>query len=128
MDRHINHHLHPIAEEITPIDHQILHNGGSSSKIERLPSRLQQSKNQRPADAQQEIEDLAYENSYLRAELMWTQESRQALLEFHEETFKLFRMMEEALVEIRVRLERSDERYLKLWGIEERKSVNGGRF
>lgn len=60
--------LDPILEEITPIDHEILRQGGTSSNIERLPSRLRQSKRS-SSDLGQQIEDLVYEVSYLKAEL-----------------------------------------------------------
>ncbi|OJJ83549.1 uncharacterized protein ASPGLDRAFT_48096, partial [Aspergillus glaucus CBS 516.65] len=58
--------LEPISEEVSPTDHEILRYGGTSSSLERLPSRLQQSK-RASTDLRQQLEELAYEASYLRA-------------------------------------------------------------
>ena len=89
--------LEPISEEITPTDHKVRGYGGTTSTIERLPSRLQQLKRS-STDLHQQLEDLAYEISYLRAELQWQRESRQVLLRFQEQMFRMFHTMEEALV------------------------------
>lgn len=109
--------LYPIEEEITPVDHQILRAGGSSSKLERLPSRLQQSKQQRSIGLREEIEELAYENSYLKAELAWNQETRRALMDFHEKIFEATAMIRESLVQVNHRLRECEDRYLEMWGI-----------
>jgi chromosome segregation ATPase len=119
--------LYPIEEEITPLEHQILLAGGSSSKLERLPSRLKQWKDQRSTSLREEIEELAYENSYLKAELAWNQEARRALMEFHEKTFEAATMIRESLIEVNHRLRESEDRYLELWGVppEQRRSEMG---
>ncbi|KAH8691906.1 hypothetical protein BGW36DRAFT_431148 [Talaromyces proteolyticus] len=109
--------LYPIEEEITPLDHQILRAGGSSSNLERLPSRLQQSKHQRSTSLREEIEELAYENSYLKAELAWNQEARRALMELHEKTFEAATMIRESLIRVNDRLRQCEDRYLELWGV-----------
>lgn len=106
--------LDPISEEISPADHEILRRGGTSSNLERLPSRLQQSK-QLSMDLRQQLEELAFEASYLKAELQWQKESKQALLHFQEDIFHVFHLLEDALVQATTRLRDSEQRYLRLW-------------
>ncbi|KAL5047305.1 hypothetical protein BDW71DRAFT_206436 [Aspergillus fruticulosus] len=117
--------LYSIPEEITPQDHQILCNGGTSSNLERLPSRLQQSKAS-TTSYKNEIEDLAYEISYLKAELSWNTESKQALLQFQEEMYMVFYKIDNALAQLRARLQGAEQRYLSLWGVEATQDNNGG--
>ncbi|GFF59606.1 hypothetical protein IFM62136_04246 [Aspergillus lentulus] len=117
---HQHHSLYSIAEEITPQDHEILLHGGTSSNIERLPSRLQMKKTQPPRSMKKQIEDLAYEVSYLKAELAWHAESKRALLQLQEQMYHLFYKMEDALVKVNTRLQEAEQRYLSLWGIKGR--------
>ena len=119
--------LIPISEEITPVDHEILRHGGTSSNIERLPSRLKQSKRS-STDLRQQIEELVYETSYLRAELQWQKESRQTLLQFQERMFQLFHMMEDALAQATSKLQESERRYLNVWTLDTTKMNSGGMF
>lgn len=119
MEHHQQTPLYPIAEEITPQDHHILRNGGTSSSIERLPSRLRQSKPP-PRSLKKQVEDMAYEVSYLKAELLWHAETKQALLQFQDQVYDIFNKMEDALVQINVRLRDAENRYLGIWGL------NGG--
>jgi uncharacterized protein YukE len=109
--------LYSIAEEVTPQDHQILRHGGTSSTIERLPSRLQRSKRS-SIELRQQIEDLTYEVSYLKGELSWHQESKKALFQLQEEMYQLFHKMEDALVQVSTKLRESEEHYLSLWGLD----------
>ncbi|BAE61481.1 unnamed protein product [Aspergillus oryzae RIB40] len=117
MDSYTCHVLYPIEEEITPQDHLILQNGGTSSNIERLQSRLQQSKLP-PRSLKKRVEDLAYENSYLKAELAWHTETKHALLQFREEMYTMFHRMEDALVELKNCLRNAESRYLSFWGLD----------
>jgi hypothetical protein len=64
-----------------------------------------------------ELEELAYENSYLKAELAWHQETRQVLLQLQEKTFEAMSVLRGALIETNSRLRQCEERYLELWGI-----------
>jgi hypothetical protein len=68
MSRYPNERLEPISKEITPIDYQVLCLGGTSSNLERLPSRLQRAKRS-SLDLKTRIEEFVYEMSYLKAEL-----------------------------------------------------------
>ncbi|KAB8227268.1 hypothetical protein BDV23DRAFT_175060 [Aspergillus alliaceus] len=125
MNRHYARRpLYAIEEEVTPQDHEILRHGGTSSNIERLPSRLQQSKMQ-PRSLRKQVEDLAYEVSYLKAELSWHSETKQALLQFQEQMYGLFHNMEDALVQVNIRLRNAEQRYLSLWGLEDCDSRSG---
>lgn len=125
MAKYFNqHNLEPISEEITPTDHEILRHGGTSSNIERLPSRIQRSKLSSP-NYRQKIEDLAYEVSYLKAEVQWQKENKQIFLQFHQRMFELFRAMEDALTQTCMRMEESEKRYLDLWDIEEPSPAGG---
>jgi hypothetical protein len=107
--------LQKISEEITPTDHQVLCRGGTSSSIERLRSRIQQSKGSSP-DLRQQIVDLAYESSYLKAELQWQRESRQIFLKFQQKMLQIFGMMEDELAQSTDRLQEAHSRYLSIWG------------
>lgn len=108
--------LETISEEITPTDHHILCGGGTSSCIERLPSRIQQYKKMTPSSRQQ-IEDLTYEISYLRAELQWQRESREIFLRFQRKMFDIFGMMEDELAQSTTRLDEARSNYLGLWDL-----------
>ena len=120
--------LYTVTEELSPLDHQVLLNGGTSSRIERLPSRNRQSKlRQRSSSYYQEdqIVELAYETSYLRAQLAFNEESRQALLELRNKMTVILGMIDTALAEVSERLREADQNYLKLFGIDAPKRESG---
>lgn len=106
--------LKPISEEITPTDHYILCCGGTTSNLERLPSRLQRSKRLSP-DLETQMEEYAYEMSYLKAELHWHKETKQILLQLQQKMLEIFRAMEDALSQTTARLHESERCYLSLW-------------
>ena len=123
MEGHQHHLLYPIREEITPQDHQILCSCGTSSNIECLPSRLQQSK--APLESKRRhIENLTYEIGYLKAELAWQKESKRALLQLQDQMYEMFHKMEDALVEVNIRLQEAEERYLGFWGLSAHVGAN----
>lgn len=64
-----------------------------------------------------QIEELAYEVSYLKAEVSWHSESKQAFLQFQEQMYQLFHKMEDALAEVNIRLQEAEQRYLGFWGL-----------
>lgn len=118
--------LEPIAEELTPADHHVLCCGGTSSSLELLQSRLQKSKRASP-DLRKQIEELAYEASYLRAELKWHKETKQIFLDLQERMHAIFQTMEDTLARATARIYESERRYFQLWeadGVGE----DGGRF
>jgi hypothetical protein len=116
MDQYSPTSLYPIAEEVTPQDHQIFCHGGTTSNIERLPSSLRRSKVPTKSMKKQ-IEDLAYEVSYLKAEVSWHSETKQVLLQFHDQIYQIFHKVEDALAQVNARLEAAEQRYLGLWGL-----------
>ena len=110
------------------MDHQILNSGGSSSKIERLTSRLRDSKRRRYQESYNEIEDMAFENSSLRAELVWVTQARDALLEFRQKIYRMFTSMEDVLADVEVKLNQAEEEYLKSWGLGPQRRASGAQF
>lgn len=101
-----------ISEEITPLDHQVLYSGGTSSQIERLPSRLQQSKSVPSKQPQTQVKELMYEVKYLEGELALNEDSREALLRFQEKIFKVFSVIEDASADAKIRVGQSEQRYV----------------
>lgn len=120
-------YLPTISEEVTPLDHQVYLNGGTTSTLERLPSRLQRQK-QRSSSiyVDDRVEELIYENSYLQAELSLHKEYRHVLLNLKSKVTFVVGMMEEVLDEADKQLRRADENYLELCGIRDQK--NCGQF
>ena len=93
----------------------------------KLPSRLQQSK-QASTDARQQLEELMYEDSYLQAELQWQKGSKQAMIHFWEEIFQTFHFLENALIQVTMRLHDSEQQYLSLSGFSSVGHNQGGWF
>ena len=91
----------------------------------KLPSRLQQSK-QASTDARQQLEELMYEVSYLQAELQWQKGSKQAMIHFWEEIFQTFHFLENALIQVTMRLHDSEQQYLSLSGFSSVGHNQGG--
>ncbi|EER41747.1 conserved hypothetical protein [Histoplasma capsulatum H143] len=118
--------LPSIPEEISPLDHQILLHGGTTSHLERLPSRVQKAKHRSSSCyVEDQILDLTFENSYLRAELSLHEEYRHALMNLKSIVIYVSGMMEEMLSETTQQLNEADKNYLKLHGITEEKRESG---
>ncbi|KAJ5600710.1 hypothetical protein N7450_001777 [Penicillium hetheringtonii] len=126
MSRYSNQRLEPISEEITPADHQVLCLGGTSSNLEKLPSRLQRAKRSSP-DFKARMEEFAYEMSYLRAELQWHKETKQILLQLQESMYAIFNSLEDALCRATARLHESEQEYLNFWQMDS-EHKDGGYF
>lgn len=114
MSRYSYQRLEPISEEITPADHQVFCLGGTSSNLERLPSRLQRAKLSSP-DSKARMLESAYEMSYLRAELQWHKETKHILLQLQESMYEIINSLEDALSRATARLHESEQQYLELW-------------
>ncbi|QSS66490.1 hypothetical protein I7I51_07347 [Histoplasma capsulatum] len=105
--------------EISPLDHQLLVNGKTSSRIERLQSRLQSTKNRSSSIyVDDQILELTFENSYLRGEISRYEDYQRALLDLKYVFSYALVTMEEALSATTQRLRDADQNYLKLNGIE----------
>ncbi|KAE8306242.1 hypothetical protein BDV41DRAFT_583489 [Aspergillus transmontanensis] len=102
-----------LIAEITPQGHHILRHGGASSNIERLPSRLRQTEPP-PRSLKKQVADMAYEVSYLKAELLWHAETKQALLQFQEQMYDIFKKMDDAIVQNNILLRDAESRYLDI--------------
>lgn len=122
MERHI---LSTTGQppEITSLDARIAQAGGTSSRLELLPNRLRETKLQPSTSAAIHLEDLTRENGYLRQEIVFYQESRNAMLAFHSQTLEAYKGLQSALKELSEKLALADSRLERYWGI----SLNGTR-
>ena len=103
--------------EITNLDARIAQAGGTSSRIELQPHRLRQAKIQPPPSAATQLDDLVRENGYLRQEIVFYQESRNAMLAFHSQALEAYRGLQSALKEVSEKLAMAEGRLEKYWGI-----------
>lgn len=103
--------------EVTMLDARIAHAGGTSSRIELQPHRLQESKNRSNKSPAVEREELLRENGYLRQEIVFYQESRNAMLSFHAQTLRAYQDLQGALKELSEKQAVAEGRLEKYWGI-----------
>ena len=103
--------------EITSLDARIAHAGGTSSRIELQPHRLRQSKEQPLTSLSMQRDDLIRENGYLRQEIVFYQESRNAMLEFYGEVSDAYHGLHKALKELSEKLALAEGRIEKYWGV-----------
>ncbi len=107
--------------EITKLDARIASAGGTSSRIELQPHRLQQAKTQPYTSTTMERDDLIRENGYLRQEIVFYQESRNAMLSFHTQALEAYQGLQGALKELSEKLAAAEGRLEQYWGM----SLNG---
>lgn len=107
--------------EITSLDARIAQAGGTSSRVELQPHRLRQTKIQHHDTATAQLEDLIRENGYLRQEIVFYQESRNAMLAFHSQALEVYQGLHSAMKELSEKLAKAEGRIEKYWGI----SLNG---
>jgi len=107
--------------EITSLDARIARAGGTSSRVELLPHRLRETKLRPSTSAAMQLDDLTRENGYLRQEIAFYQESRNAMLAFHSQTLDTYKGLQSALKELSEKLALADSRLERYWGI----SLNG---
>jgi hypothetical protein len=104
---------HP--KEITPLDNWILQQGGTTSTIERLPHRARQAKTRHTTD-QARIDELTWENSYLRAEIAQQEDVGAAFNDLRVKTVEVFKILRQALHDLSDRVEKSDQKKAGYWG------------
>ena len=104
--------------EVTALDHHIATHGGTTSNIEKLPSRLQFSKTHPPRTQSERIEELVHENSYLHQEIALYQETRGALMALHAKTVKAYELLQDGLQVLSQQVAKSEKRLLDYWGID----------
>ena len=107
--------------EITNLDARIAQAGGTSSRVELLPHRLRATKLRPSTSMAMHLEDLTRENGFLRQEIVFYQESRNAMLAFHNQTFEAYNRLQSALKELSEKMALAEGRLEKYWGI----SLNG---
>lgn len=103
--------------EVTGLDARIANAGGTSSRVEMQPHRLQQTKRKPYASTTEERDDLIRENGYLRQEIVFYQESRNAMLAFHSQALEVYQDLQGALKELTEKLANAEGRLERYWGI-----------
>lgn len=96
--------------EITKLDARIANAGGTSSRIELQPHRIQQTKIQPYTSATMERDSLIRENGYLRQEIVFYQESRNAMLSFHTQALQAYQGLQSAFKELSEKLAAAEGR------------------
>lgn len=86
--------------ETTSLDARVAQAGGTSSRIELQPHRLRQTKTQPYVTPAAQLEDLVRQNGYLRQELVFYQESRNAMLAFHHQVSGIYQSLNAALKDL----------------------------
>lgn len=102
--------------EITSLDARIADAGGTSSRVELQPHRLRQSKQHR-VSTRSRVEDLTRENGYLRQEIVFYQESRNAMLAFHNQVLEVYQGLQAALKGLSEKMASAESRIEEYWGV-----------
>ena len=116
----MNQRLDPVdgyPPETTKLDLRIARAGGTSSRIEMQPHRLRETKSKPYSSTEQERDDLIRENGYLRQEIVFYQESRNAMLGFHSESLEAYRRLQGALKQLSEKLVNAEGRIERYWGM-----------
>ena len=103
--------------ELTSLDARIANAGGTSSRIELQPHRLHQEKDKAEKSTSSVIRDLVRENGYLRQEIVYYQESRNAMLAFHSECMQSYNILQVAFKELSEKMAIAEGRIERYWGI-----------
>ena len=103
--------------EIISLDARIAYAGGTSSRIELQPYRLRQAKEQPLMSPSTQRDDLIRENGYLRQEIVFYQESRNAMLDFYGAVSEAYHGLNKALRELSEKLALAEGRIEKYWGV-----------
>lgn len=104
--------------EITKLDARIIKEGGTSSTADMLPCNLQKAKAAKTSSKYDYTKELILENGYLRQEIVYYKESREAMLAFHNSTLKSFNLLQTALKDLSHKMAMSEEIMLRYWGID----------
>lgn len=100
--------------EITKLDARIAKEGGISSTIDLLPCSLQKAK----TEEKRSTGELILENNYLRQEIVYYKQSREAMMAFHTQTLKSFNLLQTALQGLSNKVASAEELMLRYWGID----------
>ena len=102
--------------EITSLDARIAQAGGTTSRIELQPHRLREAKSQ-PKEPHDQTADLIREMGHLRQEIVYYQESRNAMLAFHAQALEAYQGLRSALRDLSKKLASAEGRIEQYWGI-----------
>ena len=103
--------------ELTSLDARIANTGGTSSTIELQTRHLQQTKNQANPSESAQLKQSIRENGHLRQEIIFYQESRNAMMAFHNQALQAYQMQQSALQELSEKMALAEGRLEKYWGI-----------
>ena len=103
--------------EVTRLDARIAHAGGTSARIELQPHRLQQTKMEHYETVEAQRDALLRENGHLRQEIVFYQESRNAMLAFHHQALEAYECLRVALRDVSIKLATAEGRLERYWGI-----------
>lgn len=103
--------------DVTPLDHRIAQNGGTTSRLERLPYRLRKFKSENDVELERRIEELTRENGRLREELAFHEGAHRALRSLFVQTKDAYELLRGALQGASERLVNSEGTLLSFWGI-----------
>ena len=104
--------------EITDLDARIAKGGGTSSNLEMLPIYLRESKELQRHRGKRLVDDLVRENGYLRQEIVYYKEARNAMLEFHSQVMATLQVLQRAREVLSEKMARSEGEILEYWGID----------
>ena len=103
--------------EVTSLDARIAQAGGTSSRIELQPHRLRQTKKQPSVSLSMQREELIRENGHLKQEVVFYQESRNAMLDFYSGVSEAYHGLRKALRELSEKLALAEGNIEEYWGI-----------
>ena len=110
---------HNQPREITSLDARIANAGGTSSRLELQPHRLSETKIRPAKSAAAQLEDLVRENGHLRQEIAFYQESRNAMLAFHDQVLGVYKGLQGALRDLSEKMACAESRIERYWGVTE---------
>ena len=103
--------------ELSALDARIARSGGTTSGVELQPHRLRERKQQASKPIRQREYDLVRENGYLRQEIVFYQESRNAMLAFHNQSTQAYEALQQAFRDLSDKMAVAEERLDRYWGI-----------
>lgn len=102
--------------EPKPLDHHIYNHGGTTSTLDNLPHRVEQTKSL-PLDLQLRNEELVRENQYLRQEISRLTQVNDALLTLRESFTEVFYCSRTALQTLSNKMATADRELADYWGL-----------
>ena len=108
--------------EIISLDARIASAGGTSSRVELQPHRLRETRTQRPKPTAAQFDDLVRENGCLRQEIAFYQESRNAMLAFHDQVLGVYQVLQAALRDLSEKMACAEGRTERYWGVTRKDS------